>query len=46
LQSVIKQFKRSKFKVARKVLRNKLNIAKRYNGLSKKQTLFKRVERL
>jgi len=44
--SLIKQYKRSKFKVTTTVLRNRLNIAKKYYGLSKIYTYFKRVERL
>jgi len=46
LQSLIKQVKRIKFKVATKTLQNKLNIAERSYGLSKIQTFFKHVERL
>jgi len=44
--SLIKQFKRSKFQVATKVLQNRLNTAKRSYGLSKIQTFFKCIERL
>jgi len=44
--SSLKQFKQTKFKVTTKVLRNKLNVAKRSYGLSKIQTFFKHVERL
>jgi len=44
--SLIKQSKRSKFKVATKVLLHKLNTAKRSYGLSKIQTFFKGAERL